>query len=1021
MTRATTAATAAPRRDILRGVAALACLALVALATVIVLHVRQSIVDQQRAQLHSLAQGYERTLATIAGGWQDAVALVASRTQLRVLMARVDAGVATGADRLRVVAILEDAVASMPRARRIRALALDGETIATTDPAARVTPHAAPIAVAVGRDRDGIASYILAADNRPLVVVAGPVRSEDRVVAVIELTIEIDEIAAIARDHSGLGATGEVMIGRPAPGGAGWLLAPPRYAAPTSVDDGPPRPTRSALLDLLGEGIERSHLEPDTIDYRGRRVFAISRLVDAAGLGIVVKMDRREALAPLGTLMRRVVPVVTALAALVTVAACFSSRRLSRELDAVEQTERLSRELHAVERRASCVVETAADGVVWLSEDQEIKALNPAAEALLGFSAEAVQGRRFDHLEGLAEGRALGVVLRQLIATPAAERRIWRGDLHLATGDGGAREIDVAASVGEVEGRAFVILILRDVTERNEQRRRVERALAAEQESLERQRAFTATISHEFRTPLAVIDGVAQQLMRREMPKERAVGRLLKVRSMVARLTELVDSALQLGRIERFTDALTRVTISLRAIVDEVVDQHRHLHPDRIVVIVAPPGPYWIAADPRAIRHILDNLVSNALKYSPSDQPVHVMMQRLGDDIRLVVIDRGRGIPEGERDRMFERFQRASNASTVPGTGLGLYVVRELVIAVGGRIELASEEGLGSAFTLTLPSAPAAADAVVSAPAESEDTAARPGDGHRPQWSPFVTHAALAMSARATGDGGLLEGRHAHMAGERRADELDGERRSRGLAETHVEREQWPHGQRLDEPPVAGLGRQVRELAVREGVGPMAGERQHGSGGDEAVDEHGYAPLAGGDDRGRHGHELAAAQASQHLERPGGVAVTGERGVDGRGLPGEAEGIDTGAGSDPVGASAAQQTGHDGGGHGGVGDTHLADGEEVEIAGDGGLARGDGALEGGAVERVLARDVARDPVQVEGRHVELGAGLAGELTDGGAAVREVGDHLRRHAWRKGRDTAGGDAVIAGEDSDADPV
>jgi signal transduction histidine kinase len=226
-----------------------------------------------------------------------------------------------------------------------------------------------------------------------------------------------------------------------------------------------------------------------------------------------------------------------------------------------------------------------------------------------------------------------------------------------------------------------------------------------EQAGRAQQRSFVATVSHEFRTPLAVIDATARQLLRRHLPPETSAARLRQIRDTVAHLTRLMERVLDTVRAEHPEPALHLCRLSLSRLVRTAVAEARGLHPERVLVAWVPPEEVWIDGDATAVGHIVDNLLTNALKYAPSDTAVHVTLARLGDAVRLFVIDHGRGVPAADREAIFDRFHRAANVGAVQGTGLGLHIARELAVAHGGGITVASEEGVGATFTVSLPAA----------------------------------------------------------------------------------------------------------------------------------------------------------------------------------------------------------------------------------------------------------------------------------------------------------------------------
>ncbi len=219
---------------------------------------------------------------------------------------------------------------------------------------------------------------------------------------------------------------------------------------------------------------------------------------------------------------------------------------------------------------------------------------------------------------------------------------------------------------------------------------------------------FVSTVSHELRTPLAAIYGAAMTLRRSDVTvDELQQMRLLEVISNEAdRLARIVNDILWASRLEsgRMSIAIERCDASPTAV--EVADALRARLPEGVELAVdAPAGLPPVAADPDKLRQILTNLLDNAVKYSPDGGRVELEVARSGGRIRFRVADHGLGIPPAEQDRIFEKFFRLDPNLTrgVGGTGLGLYISRELAVRMNGRLWVVSDGCSGSSFFLELP------------------------------------------------------------------------------------------------------------------------------------------------------------------------------------------------------------------------------------------------------------------------------------------------------------------------------
>jgi two-component system phosphate regulon sensor histidine kinase PhoR len=249
---------------------------------------------------------------------------------------------------------------------------------------------------------------------------------------------------------------------------------------------------------------------------------------------------------------------------------------------------------------------------------------------------------------------------------------------------------------GDDEGLLFVFV---DVTE-------VRRL-----ESLRRD--FVANASHELRTPVAAVRSATETLRSGALEDPDAAIRFVDIIERNAmRLQSLVEDMLELSKLESNEFKVKRERVELGSVVPIVLALFRERAEKKGVRVTAelPPEASAIEGDPRALEHVLSNLVDNAVKYCPPGTRVLVSATKLGDDrVKLVVSDTGPGIPAEHLPRVFERFYRvdAGRSRELGGTGLGLSIVKHMVEAMRGKVAVESEVGRGSTFTVSLPGAAA--------------------------------------------------------------------------------------------------------------------------------------------------------------------------------------------------------------------------------------------------------------------------------------------------------------------------
>jgi signal transduction histidine kinase len=237
-----------------------------------------------------------------------------------------------------------------------------------------------------------------------------------------------------------------------------------------------------------------------------------------------------------------------------------------------------------------------------------------------------------------------------------------------------------------------------------------EREAVARLEELDRLKSdFVATVSHELKTPLTAIIGAAKTLGRsgRTMGAEKQYGFIEMIDRQGGRLLRLVEDVLTTARIESGTPIMNRRRLNLREAVGDIIEAlaQTTIGEGRQIVLKTEPDDPHVWGDPTAIHQIVMNLLENALKYSPPEKLVRVTVRELPAEAVIAVVDEGQGIPEEQMETIFDRFRQLDSSSTrrVGGVGLGLFIVKRLVDAHGGRVEVESTPGRGSTFMVRFP------------------------------------------------------------------------------------------------------------------------------------------------------------------------------------------------------------------------------------------------------------------------------------------------------------------------------
>ena len=338
----------------------------------------------------------------------------------------------------------------------------------------------------------------------------------------------------------------------------------------------------------------------------------------------------------------------------------------------------------AERRKLRDVVEASTNGILVVDERGDVTSWNAACAEITGWSADEICGRP------LREVRAL------LDAEPYEDEHTGddRYATRIRTREGDLRWLIVVRSPLPEGGD---LLLVHDDTAR----RTVAELRVAQLQ--ERTRAdFVAAVSHEFRTPLTSIRGFTSTLLQREVPHDEQVRYLTIVNEQAERLGRLVDDLLDLRSVDPQTLDLLYDDVDVAALVRDEAAAFETESRRRPIGIESDAAPVVVRADRRRIEQVVANLLSNALKYSDDRSPVTLKVESGPDEVRVSVRDRGIGIAERDRERVFTPFFRAGEAD-VAGTGLGLAICRHIVAAHGGTIGFTSERGVGSEFFVTLP------------------------------------------------------------------------------------------------------------------------------------------------------------------------------------------------------------------------------------------------------------------------------------------------------------------------------
>lgn len=373
------------------------------------------------------------------------------------------------------------------------------------------------------------------------------------------------------------------------------------------------------------------------------------------------------------------------------------SGRLQRTMDSYRQeTDKWQHRWMKLQQEAqqtTSALQKMRDGVILLSHGGDILLINPSARFLLAVPDDAV-----------IEGRLLSEVVRipevtRAIAAAAAGDGTQKFQLEIPNGDS-HRPVKVRVDPIAARVETKLLITIRDETEAN----RVD----------EMRREFVANISHELKTPLAAIKGYAETVeLAIEDDPTAAKHFMSQIHSQCLRLERLIADMMQLARAQAGRAHLTITRVDIAALVAESMRSNLPIaEAKNIELVFDDEYKTSVMSDTEATLTIANNLIGNAVRYTSSGGHVRVSFRDAGRFLALVVEDDGVGISAVEQKRIFERFYRVAKSrrsggegggSGTEGTGIGLSIVKNLTMALGGEIRLTSQPGEGARFEVLLP------------------------------------------------------------------------------------------------------------------------------------------------------------------------------------------------------------------------------------------------------------------------------------------------------------------------------
>ena len=361
--------------------------------------------------------------------------------------------------------------------------------------------------------------------------------------------------------------------------------------------------------------------------------------------------------------------------------------------------------------------EYASVVIIMINSEGQIIVNNPHTEHVFGYSKRELRGKNIEELIPQKQRKKFTLQWQSHINDHDRTSMSMFRELLGIRKDGSQFPIDMSLGTYMMDGEAFVVSFITDLSDHPRNDRRVEgtfqkeisqlkKALAKEKELSDLKSKFISIASHEFRTPLSTIMSSAS-LIDKYIEKEyydKRSKHTKRIRSSVKHLNDLLSDFLSLEKLE---EGMVRNTVSsfdLHLFIKELLDEFNSiLKKGQTIKLKQNLESESIKLDSKLLRAILINLISNAIKYSPENREIEISVQRSLDKLVIQVKDHGIGIPLKEQKELFNRFFRASNVGSAKGTGLGLNIVKKYLQIMSGNITFQSTPKKGTSFTVNIP------------------------------------------------------------------------------------------------------------------------------------------------------------------------------------------------------------------------------------------------------------------------------------------------------------------------------
>jgi PAS domain S-box-containing protein len=378
----------------------------------------------------------------------------------------------------------------------------------------------------------------------------------------------------------------------------------------------------------------------------------------------------------------------------------------------------------------------ATEGIVVTNKAGELVKVNPAAEKMFGYGKGELLGKKVEILVPSRYNHRHEKHRDNFSHNPHARSMGAGLDLYGLRKDGKEFPVEISLSPYTSDENSYVIGFVIDITLRKQAEERLKnyslelekqvekrtlimseaieelektrdelnRALGKEKELSELKSRFVSMASHEFRTPLATVLSSLSLVQKygEQGNKEKQTKHMMRIKTSITHLTDILNDMLSISKLEEGAISVSRESFDIKEFIIELIREMRPVCKNgQLLNYEHVTGKTIVNLDKKILRHIMFNLISNAIKFSPESKPIDITSLINGDKVILTVKDNGIGISKEDQNHLFERFFRAQNASNIQGTGLGLNIVAKYVEVLDGTVECESELDTGTQFRIT--------------------------------------------------------------------------------------------------------------------------------------------------------------------------------------------------------------------------------------------------------------------------------------------------------------------------------